>query len=73
MQMWRKRLALVLGLAVAAGACTGAEPLATPGEAQYEAHPVLPPDGGDPVPQDDPPADSTSERWGGYLGGGGGD
>lgn len=68
MQMWRTRLALALGLAVAASACTGAEHLVAPGEARYEAHPVLPPDREGP---DDTPADSTSERWGGFLGGGG--
>jgi hypothetical protein len=71
MQMGKKQFALVVGLAVAAGACTGVEHLVAPGEAQYQEHPVLPPDGGSPVPQDDPPADTTSERWGGYLGGGG--
>lgn len=72
MQIWRKRFALVVGLAAAAGACTGTEHLVAPADAQYEEHPVLPPDGGGPVSQDDPPADSTSERWGGFLGGGSG-
>jgi hypothetical protein len=71
MQNWRKRLALVAGLAVAAGACTRVEHVVAPREAQYEEHPVLPVDEGHPVPQDEPPADSTSERWGGFIGGGG--
>lgn len=70
MQTWRKRLALVLGVAVAAAACSRIDQLAAPGEARYDTQPALPP-GEEQTPQgDQPPADSTDERWGGLIGGG---
>lgn len=72
MQNWRNRLVLLVGLAVAAGACGRAEHMVAPGGTQYDEDPVLAPDDGSQEPQDNPPADSTSERWGGFLGGGGG-
>lgn len=72
MHVRRTRLALLAALAMAAGACAGAEHPAAPGEAHYDEQPAPPPTGQNTGPQDDPPpADTTGERWGGFIGGGG--
>ena len=66
MQRWKK--GLVVGAGILAGACDSVGRIAAP-EASDSAAQAAFADSAAYVPHDDPPADTTVGRWGGYLGG----
>jgi hypothetical protein len=68
--MWRWKKVLVVGAGVVLGACSSVEHVSAPEAARYEQQPAVAPDTTVQAPQDDPPADTTGGRWGGYMGGG---
>lgn len=70
MQSWRKGLGLVVGLVLAAGACSSAERVTAPDGVGYEGRETPPADSTGYAPHDEAPGDTTGGRWGGYLGGG---